>query len=320
LRELEARLQAALSDAAKLTQTAERLQRKEAEVARLEADLKALAEKAARSDGAEAAESQLASLRAERDSLLSASEAQLANAQQLAEQLISADAGKSELESQCASLQAKVCDLGSEIERLRGLAEQSDVAHEAAVRALEAAGEDSRSRLAEQQDQLDDLSGRLREKGEAVEAMKKDHLSSLESVKSESLSSAAELQKNFDGMLASLKEDHKAVLAKFSQKLKEAKSKEKTDAASLEALRSDLEQSKQAADAAAKKLDDLTALLAEKEDSLSKLREEHQNRYLVSIFCFLKNTKKLNSVFRKGIAFRVCRYFCEKNHRMASKN
>jgi len=84
--------------------------------------------------------------------------------------------------------------------------------------------------------------------------------------------------------LSSLKEDHKTVLSKFSQKLKEAKVKEKSDVSSIEGLNADVEQSRREVENVNKKLEELTAQLNEKEELLSKLREDHQSRWELTFY------------------------------------
>ena len=68
------------------------------------------------------------------------------------------------------------------------------------------------------------------------------------------------------------------VLGKFSKKLKEANQKDKDNSACINGLNVGIEQAKKEADNLNKKLEEMSLQIVEKDEALTKLREEHQSR------------------------------------------
>jgi hypothetical protein len=127
----------------------------------------------------------------------------------------------------------------------------------------------------------------LNDKSEAIEALKKDHESQVTKLKEEMMTEGndktTEMQKSFETQLSALKEDYKTVLGKFSVKLKESNLRDKENKANIETLNVNVELGRKESESQSKKLDELALQLREKEESLAKLREEHQSRYRIAI-------------------------------------
>ena len=68
------------------------------------------------------------------------------------------------------------------------------------------------------------------------------------------------------------------MLGKFSKKLKEANQKDKDNSACINGLNVGIEQAKKEADNLNKKLEEMALQIVEKDEALTKLREEHQSR------------------------------------------
>jgi len=157
---------------------------------------------------------------------------------------------------------------------------------EAQLNESKANHEESFSELAQMRARLESLAAEVRDKNEALEALSKDRQADLEKLSSDFARKSSEQQSDFDNQVSTLKDDHKLVLTKFSQKLKEAKAKEKSDAANIDNLNADVERGRKEIENFNRKLDELSSLVNEKEEMLAKLREEHQSRLesLLSIF------------------------------------
>ncbi len=78
------------------------------------------------------------------------------------------------------------------------------------------------------------------------------------------------------------------MLGKFSKKLKEANQKDKDNSACINGLNVGIEQAKKEADNLNKKLEEMASQIVEKDEALTKLREEHQSRFTIEINFIVK--------------------------------
>ena len=288
LRDLETRLQAVGADAAKFGPLAEKLKAKESEAAKLEEEKNALEEEVKGLKGTldnlskvseTLASAQLELSKLEEEKL--ALEAKLSTAEEATSGFGEASTNLKAKESELARVAEEMSKLSAEKDSLeQKVSELTSLVEdlETQLNDSKAAGNENLTELAGLRAQLESLLVEVKDKNTALESLSKDRQADLEKLSNDFAKKSGEQQSNFDSQVSTMKDDHKLVLTKFSQKLKDAKAKEKSDAASIESLSADVEQGRKEIENFNRKLDEMSSLLNEKEEMLSKLREEHQSR------------------------------------------
>ena len=296
----ETRLQSALSDSSKVGQLSEKLKSKEDELVQLEEEKKTLESKLQESELASnkigqmaenlsKMESEVAKLKEEKEALearLSIAETGASNVGEMLENLKMKESELERVQQEKVTLDEKLVELNSVLEKTISELKESKSREEV----LASAKEQSHSELVEK---INTVTVQLNDKSEAIDALKKDHESQVTKLKEEMMTEGndktTEMQKSFETQLSALKEDHKTVLGKFSVKLKESNLRDKENKANIETLNVNVEQGRKESESQSKKLDELALQLREKEESLAKLREEHQSGYIIVIlFCYNK--------------------------------
>ena len=256
LRDLELRLQSAVADGAKFKSATESLNMKECQIKRLEEEVRDLKKVSGNLTTLENSVSNLLLEKKQLEDKLFETESELSRI---------CEESKNEMASQVEALTAELNELRSlNCKRLT------------TIETLTAANNERQSNLGNLNVQLEHISTELKEKNKIIETLKRDYHVNLDQVRNGLISKSAEQQKVFDSQMSTLREDHKTVLAKFSQKLKDAKVKEKADKITIESLRTDVVEGQNAIENLNKKLVEISLQVNEKEESLSKLREEHQ--------------------------------------------